>query len=350
MGIREIARKFRHSRRKVREVLAHAVPQPYTLTAPREAPKLGRFHTVIDEILRLEETQPVKQRHTAARLFRRLKGEHGYLGGYAQVQRYVAAHRQRERETFIPLDHAPGRRMEFDFGEIQVDFPEGRRKVSVLIGTWAFSYAAFAIALPTQRTEAILHGMVAAFEFFECVPKEVWWDNPKTVALEILRGRDRRVSRPYQELASHYNFAALFCMPARGNEKPHVENRVKWLEREWATPVPQVGNFEELNALLRARCEADRRRVATGQTATIGARFDQDRIEAVPLPLRRFEPCITRDVRADKYRMRPADPLIWVVCVPGARDAEGRRLASAASRGGSSGGGRPGAGLAWPAR
>ncbi|MCY2968443.1 MAG: hypothetical protein NT069_33265 [Planctomycetota bacterium] len=129
MGIREIARKFGHLRRKVREVLVHAVPQPYTLTAPWVAPKLGEFRAVIDEILRYDETQPVKQRHTAARNFRRLKEERGYLNGYAHIQRYVAAHRQREREMFIPLDHAPVRRMEFDFGEIHVDFPEGRLSV-----------------------------------------------------------------------------------------------------------------------------------------------------------------------------------------------------------------------------
>jgi transposase len=193
-------------------------------------------------------------------------------------------------ETFIPLDHTPGRRMEFGFGEIQVDYPEGRRKVSELIGNWAFLYAAFEIALPTQRTDAILHGMIAGFNLFECVPPEAWWDNPKTVAVEILRGRDRRVSQSYRELASHYNFAALFCMPTRGIEKPQVENRVKWKEREWATQVPRAGNLEEPNALLRARCLEERRRFATGQTATIGARSEQDRSDAASLPLRRFEP------------------------------------------------------------
>ena len=98
--------------------------------------------------------------------------------------------------------------MEFDFGEIQVDFPGGRHKVSVLIGTWAHSCAVFAIALPTQRTKAILHGLIAAFEHFGCVPKEVWWDNPKTVAVQIRRGRDRRRNELYMALASHYNFAS----------------------------------------------------------------------------------------------------------------------------------------------
>jgi len=72
--------------------------------------------------------------------------------------------------------------MEADFGKIYVDFPEGRKQVSVLILVWSCSNARFAIALPTERTESILEGMQQAFQFFGCVPREVWWENPKTVA------------------------------------------------------------------------------------------------------------------------------------------------------------------------
>ena len=39
---------------------------------------------------------------------------------------------------------------------------------------WSYSNCPFAIALPTERTEAILAGMVQAFEFFGCVPREAW--------------------------------------------------------------------------------------------------------------------------------------------------------------------------------
>ena len=42
MSIRAIARKFHHSRRKVREALASPEPQPYTRTQEADAPKLGR--------------------------------------------------------------------------------------------------------------------------------------------------------------------------------------------------------------------------------------------------------------------------------------------------------------------
>jgi len=103
--------------------------------------------------------------------YRRLRDEHGYPGGYDAVRRYIGKRARRQRETFIPLSHDPGQRLECDFGYIHVDFPEGRRPVGVLIAVWAYSYCPFALALPTERTEAILAGMVAAFEFFGCMPR-----------------------------------------------------------------------------------------------------------------------------------------------------------------------------------
>ena len=111
MSIREIARRFGHSRKTVRHALQHAEPHPKPLTRNRAAPRLGPFHAVIDQILVDDETAPPKQRHTAAQVFRRLCDEHDYRGGYAQVQRYVRTHRPRHKETFIPLGHLPGQRL-----------------------------------------------------------------------------------------------------------------------------------------------------------------------------------------------------------------------------------------------
>ncbi len=301
MSIRAIAKKYRRSRRKIREALKVPEPEPYARAKTPAAPKLGAFIPVIDEILEADQSAPPKQRHTAAQVFRRIVKQ-GYSGGYDQVRRYVGKHRIRERETFLPLDHSPGQRAEADFGHIYVDFPDGRRMVNVLLLTWAHSYRPFAIALPTERVEAILHGMVEAFEFFGSVPRELWWDNPTTVAIAILTGRQRKLHPRYQALASHYNFNPLFCMPARGNEKPYVENRVKNLQRRWATPVPQAQDLTALNTYLRECCEQDLTRVATGQSETIGTRFEQERATAVSLPNRRFDDCISDPRKVDKYQ------------------------------------------------
>lgn len=108
MSIREIAHRFHHSRRKVREVLrGEGQPGQYPRQRTQSAPRLGPFHDRILEILADDESQPPKQRHTAMRLFERLRDEHGYAGGYDAVRRFIKKHRSEKRETFIPLDHEP---------------------------------------------------------------------------------------------------------------------------------------------------------------------------------------------------------------------------------------------------
>jgi transposase len=305
MSIRQIARTFHHTRRKIRQVLAQSEPRPYTRTNDRPAPVLGPFHAIIDQILIDDQAAPPKQRHTAAQVFRRLRGEHNYAGGYAQVQRYLRRHRVQLQETFIPLGHLPGRRLEADFGHIHVDFPDGRRLISFLVTTWAYSNAPFVIALPFERTEAILEGMVAAFDFFGCVPGEVWWDNPKTVATLILQGRERRIHPRYAALAAHYTFDPHFCMPARGNEKPDAESTVKAVQRRFATPVPRVAHLEELNTLFLKSCEAERERTVQSLFGpfVIKDRFAEDHAVAGALPTHRFDACVIHQaVAVDKYQ------------------------------------------------
>ncbi len=305
MPIKQIAREFRHSKNTIRKILKQAEPNPLPSTRDRFAPLLGPVQAIIDQILIDDETAPPKQRHTAAQIFRRIRDGNDYRGGYAQVQRYLRKHRRTHEETFIPLGHLPGQRLEADFGHIHVDFPEGRRLVPFLVTAWAYSNAPFVLALPFERTEAILEGMVTAFEFFGAVPKEVWWDNPRTVATLIHLGRERQLQPRYAALASHYVFAPLFCMPARGNEKPDAEGTVKAVQKRFATPVPRVNDLDELNTFFRNRCEAERDRVVQSLLGPflIKDRLAEDLAAAMPLPRHRFDPCVIKPaVAVDKYQ------------------------------------------------
>jgi transposase len=302
LSIRQLAKQFRHSIRTIIKVLGQAEPKPYTLAKPRPAPVFGNFQAIVDEILAQDRSAPPKQRHTAAQIFRRLVTEHGYTGSYDPVRRYAQRHRRERRETFIPLEHPPGHRLEADFGHIYVDFPELRRQIPVLIVTWSNSNCPFALALPSERTEAILQGLVEAFTFFGCVPREVWWDNPKTVATYIFQGRQRTLHPRYAALASHYNFTPRFCMPKTPTEKPRVEKRVQDLQRQWATPVPRVRDLIELNLHLHRQCLESRQRTCGDNALSVGERFEQERAAALPLPPQRFDPCIIQPGQVDKYQ------------------------------------------------
>ena len=70
---------------------------------------------MIDRILEDDQSLPKKQRHTARRIYGRLRDEHGFLGKHTIVKDYVRERRRRTREMFVPLTHSPGQD-QCDFG------------------------------------------------------------------------------------------------------------------------------------------------------------------------------------------------------------------------------------------
>ena len=119
MSIREASRVFGLHRDTVRKMTAYSVPPGYRRQNPPRRPKLEPFTGVIDRILEDDLGIPRKQRHTAQRIFERLRDEHGFAGQYTIVKDYVREHRRRTQEMFVPLSHAPGH-AQCDFGEALV--------------------------------------------------------------------------------------------------------------------------------------------------------------------------------------------------------------------------------------
>ena len=118
-SIREVSREFGLHRDTVRKMLTYSVPPGYRRQTPPRRPKLEPFTGVIDRILEDDLAHSRKQRHTAKRIFQRLRDEYGFDGGYTTVKDYVREHRRQTREMFVPLSHAPGQ-AQCDFGEALV--------------------------------------------------------------------------------------------------------------------------------------------------------------------------------------------------------------------------------------
>src|SRR5262249_31168013 len=107
----------------------------------------------------------------------------------------------------------------------------------------------------------------------------------------------------YAALASHYTFTPRFCLPATPTEKPRVENRVRDVQRQWATPVPRVTDYADLNTHLVRQCLDARNRTCGDQAVSVSVRFEQDRAAALPIPAHRFDACIIEPAAVvDKYQ------------------------------------------------
>ena len=163
---RQICRDYGLSHQTLAKMLENVEPQGYQQRqGERPRPKLGPFLGVIDEILRLDETAPKKQRHTAKRIFERLRDEHGYQGSESHVRRYLAENDHRHREVFVPLAQPPGE-AQFDFGKAIVEIADVRRKVALAVMSLPYSDAFFVLAFPRECTETFQAAHDNAFEFF----------------------------------------------------------------------------------------------------------------------------------------------------------------------------------------
>ena len=156
-------------------MLVFSVPPGYRRSRPPARPKLDPFVGLIDRILEDDKTRPAKQRHTSKRIFERLRDEHGYAGGLTIVKDYVLGQRQRQREMFVPLRHAPGH-AQADFGEALAVIGGVERKIHFFAMDLAHSDAGFMQAYPAETTEAFCAGHVAAFDFFGKVPQSILYD------------------------------------------------------------------------------------------------------------------------------------------------------------------------------
>jgi hypothetical protein len=70
---REAARVFGLSRDMIAKMCRFSVPPGYQRSKSLEKPKLGPLTPVIDAILAADRSAPPKQRHTAKRIFERLR-------------------------------------------------------------------------------------------------------------------------------------------------------------------------------------------------------------------------------------------------------------------------------------
>ena len=283
MSAREAARVYGLHRDTVRKMLKYSVPPGYQRDRPPSRPKLDPYKGVIDQILEEDQGVPKKQRHTAKRIYERLRDEHGFPGKYTIVKDYVRERRRRTREMFVPLSHSPGH-AQCDFGEAWVVIGGAEQKAHYLAMDLPHSDGCYVKAYPAETTEAFCDGHVSAFAFLGGVPQSIVYDNTTLAVARILGDGRRRRTRVFTELQSHYLFEDRFGRPGKGNDKGKVEGLVGYVRRNFLVPIPSFESFDALNAHLEQHCVRrfdDRLR---GHNETIGERLERDLEKLLPLP------------------------------------------------------------------
>jgi transposase len=300
---RAACREYKIHWKTLKKILDHTEPPGYRRTKPRRPSILEPLLPVVHQILEDDRKAPKKQRHTARRIFDRLRAEHGYHGGLTMVKVAVRAWRIGTAEVFVPLAHPPGQ-AQADFGHAEVVLDGQPAKVAVFVMTMPYSDAIFACTFPRECTEAFLEGHVRAFEFFGGVPRRISYDNSRIAVARITSPRDRKLTDEFLRLKSHHLFQEHFCLVRRPNEKGHVETLVGFARRNFLVPVPTVhGGLEPLNTRLEADCREDLAKRVRGKPATKAELLAEEHAAMLGLPAEAFLAARVEQPRADSLSL-----------------------------------------------
>jgi transposase len=288
ISLRQACSEYGLNFRTVRKIVRHPEPPPFRAPPPRRKPVLGPFLAVIQQMLDGDRHAPPKQRHTARRIYERLRDEHGYAGCPSIVRDAVRACKQSQAEVFLPLLHPPGE-AQVDFGRAEAIVAGVRHKAALFVLTLPHSNARFGCLFPRECTESFHEGHARAFAFFDGVARRTSCDNSKIAVAKLVGPHERRLTKEFLRLQSHFAFAAHFCRLRQAHEKGHVENGVGYVRRNFLVPVPHDDCWEELNAHLAAACRREFERVAAGRDRATAELLAADRAAFLPLPAEPFE-------------------------------------------------------------
>jgi transposase len=288
-----VSRKLGVHRRLVREALKSAVPVE-SKPQQRKLRKLATASAFIDKILIDDRQAPVKQRHTAHRIWQRLCAEQpGLSVSERAVRSYVSRRRQqlglKVREVYVPQSYDWGIEAQVDWYEAWAVLCGERTKLQVFEMRSMASGAAFHRAYTHATQQAFLEAHEFAFRYFGGVFAVLRYDNLRSAVRKILRGHQREETSRFIAFRSHWRFKSEFCNPARGNEKGGIEGEGGYFRRNHWVPLPEAGDLQELNAYLERCCRQDQHRVLSGRAASVGEAMLNEQPHLLSLASERFE-------------------------------------------------------------
>ena len=304
MSTREASRVFGLDRKTVRKMLSFSVPPGYRRGKPPRRPKLGPFTGIIDRILEDDRTSHHKQRHTAKRIFDRLRDEYGVTGGYTIVKDYVREQGLRSRAVFVPLSHSPGH-AQADFGEAMAVIGGALREDPTSLPS-TFPTVMVALLRPIRRRRPKHSAMAtnAAFAFFGGVPRSILYDTTKLAVARILGDGKRQLNARL-----HGASVPLSCSRTGSAGRARATTRAR--SRDWSAssggnflvPVPRAESFAALNDALAEQCRRRQAARLRGHKETIGERLERDRQVLLPLPPAPYDACDKRPGRASSLSL-----------------------------------------------
>lgn len=231
LSIRGIAKRLGMSKNTVKNYLRDRTKIPvYAERAPRPT-KLQPFHDYLEA--RIEAAKPYWIPATV--LLREIR-EQGYEGGITILKEHIKSYKPVvNNDPIVRFETQPGEQMQVDFTTIT----HFGVRVKAFVATLGFSRATYIRFSRTERQEDWIDGLEEAFEYFGGVPKEVLFDNAKTIMIErdAYGPGEHRWNASLLAAAKQFNFKPRACRPYRARTKGKVERFNSYLKSSFITPL-----------------------------------------------------------------------------------------------------------------
>ena len=288
MKIQEIADLMKHDVKTIRKYLDQVdFNQPVKPSAEVNlCPKLDPYKETIDGWLEDDKRMPRKQRHTARRVYNRLRDEtKGFNCSYRTVCTYFSFRRREldmdTGDAQMPLNHGPGE-AQGDFGDAVFNEGGQETKGHYFVLSFPYSNAGYLQLTYGLNEECLLESMDAIFRYIGGVPTEIWLDNASTMVSIIRTGK--KVNDRFGRFALHYGFQFKFMNRAKGNEKGNVENKVGTHRRNLLVPEPQFDSMKDYNKVLLHKCDECLQEKHYLKGTRMDKLFEEDKAVLHPLP------------------------------------------------------------------
>ena len=249
----------------------------------RRSSKLDPFMPFIRHTLAVYPTL------TASRLYD-MVCERGYRGSRSHFRNMIAAERPRPvAEAYLRLKTLPGEQAQVDWGHFgKVTIGRAQRRLMGFVMVLSYSRRTFPRFYLDAGMCNFQRGHIEAFEAWQGVPRELWYDNLKSVVLER-RGGAIRFNPRILDFAGHYQFLPKPVAVARGNEKGRVERAIRYIRHSFFAARRWRG-LDDLNAQARAWCDgiAADRPWPEDRSITVREAFERERGSLMALPGDRF--------------------------------------------------------------
>nr|WP_316933162.1 IS21 family transposase [Macrococcus bohemicus] len=216
----------------------------------KKTSKLDPFKEIIDEKIELG--------CTVMAIFKYIEKK-GYEGRYTILREYCKNKKLNEtKKATIRVETNPGIAAQVDWKEDMIMHDKFGRTYQFNIFLYVLHYSKMKYITLTwdKKQDTLFECLKDAFEYTEGVPREIWFDNMRTV-VDRPRTQYKKVvfNNLFYQFSKDANFEPIACRPYRPQTKGSVESLAKFVEQRLRPYDYEFYDAVELIGLVNDLCQ-----------------------------------------------------------------------------------------------